>query len=120
MTTRERAQTAWDRSGVAVYATMAVLLAAACGFSAGMWSAKSDILQLIAAHRMESEKDDQACRADIAYLRERLVESKQIIAKQSDQLAAAGLSSSQAAIKASDAAVKASEVAGQAQEQAKP
>lgn len=119
MTHRERVQTAWDKSGVAVYATLAVMLAAACGFSAGMWSAKSDILSLIAAHRMESDKDDQSCRADIGYLRERLVESKQIIARQSDQLAAAGVSSSQAAIKASDAAVKASEVAGQAQEQVK-
>jgi cobalamin biosynthesis Mg chelatase CobN len=109
MTHRERVQTAWDKSGVAVYATLAVLLAAACGFSAGMWSAKSDILALIAAHRTESDKDDQACRADISYLRERLVESKQIIARQSDQLAAAGVSSSQAAIKASDAASKAAD-----------
>lgn len=109
MTHRERVQTAWDKSGVAVYATLAVLLAAACGFSAGMWSAKSDILALIAAHRIESDKDDQACRADISYLRERLVESKQIIARQSDQLAAAGVSSSQAAIKASDAASKAAD-----------
>lgn len=109
MTHRERVQTAWDKSGVAVYATLAVMLAAACGFSAGMWSAKSDILSLIAAHRTESEKDDQACRADIGYLRERLVESKQIIARQSDQLAAAGITSSQAAIKASDAASKAAD-----------
>lgn len=109
MTHRERVQTAWDKSGVAVYATLAVMLAAACGFSAGMWSAKSDILSLIAAHRMESDKDDQACRADIGYLRERLVESKQIIARQSDQLAAAGITSSQAAIKASDAASKAAD-----------
>lgn len=109
MTHRERVQTAWDKSGVAVYATLAVLLAAACGFSAGMWSAKSDILALIAAHRTESDKDDQACRTDISYLRERLVESKQIIARQSDQLAAAGVSSSQAAIKASDAASKATD-----------
>lgn len=109
MTHRERVQTAWDKSGVAVYATLAVMLATACGFSAGMWSAKSDILSLIAAHRTESEKDDQACRADIGYLRERLVESKQIIARQSDQLAAAGITSSQAAIKASDAASKAAD-----------
>lgn len=109
MTHRERVQTAWDKSGVAVYATLAVMLAAACGFSAGMWSAKSDILSLIAAHRLESDKDDQSCRADIGYLRERLVESKQIIARQSDQLAAAGVSSGQAAIKASDAASKAAD-----------
>lgn len=109
MTHRERVQTAWDKSGVAVYATLAVMLAAACGFSAGMWSAKSDILSLIAAHRLESDKDDQSCRADIGYLRERLVESKQIIARQSDQLAAAGVSSGQAAITASDAASKAAD-----------
>lgn len=112
MTARERARTAWDRSGVAVYATLAVMLAAACGFSAGMWSAKGDMMNLIAAHRKESEQDDQACRADIAYLRERLLESKQIIARQSDQLAAAGGVAGQAAIKASDAAVKATEAIG--------
>lgn len=120
MTTRERVRTAWDRSGVAVYATLAVLLAGACGFSGGMWSAKSDILQLVAAHRVESDADDQACRADISYMRGLLDESKQIIARQSDQLAAARSDTSKIAIKASDTAAKATEMAGQAQEQVKP
>jgi len=120
MTTRERVRTAWDRSGVAVYATLAVLLAAACGFSAGIWSSKNDILSLIAAHRIESAADDQACRADISYMRGLLDESKQIIARQSDQLAAARSDTSKIAIKASDTAAKATEMAGQAQEQVKP
>lgn len=120
MTTRERVRHAWDRSGVAVYAALAVLLAAACGFSGGMWSAKNDIMSLIVAHRVESDADDQACRADIAYMRGLLDEAKQVIARQSDQLAAAGRASSQVAIKASDTAAKATEMAGQAKEQAKP
>lgn len=112
MTTRERVRNAWDRSGVAVYAALAVLLAAACGFSGGMWSAKNDIMSLIVAHRVESDADDQACRADIAYMRGLLDEAKQVIARQSDQLAAAGKASSQVAIKAT-------EKAGQTQEQPK-
>ena len=61
MTHRERVQTAWDKSGVAVYATLAVLLAAACGFSAGIWSAKSDNLRLIAGHSAAIVKDYHAC-----------------------------------------------------------
>lgn len=92
-----------------MYAALAVMLAAAFGFSLGGWLARGDMMDLVQDHRAERAIDIEEHRREIAYLRERLVESKMIIARQSDQLARAGLSSSQAAAKASDVAAKAIE-----------
>lgn len=107
MTNGERVRLAWDRSGLVAYATLAVLLSAGAGLCAGLWITKNDIIGMTQSHREERQADMSAHRAEIGYLRERLVESKQIIARQSDQLARAGIASSDAAAKASETAAEA-------------
>ncbi len=92
----------WDKSGVAAYAALAILLAFACGHAVSGWQSRSALVAVAETARVEREAIIKANKAQIDYLRREMRKKNEIIDKQSDQLAEMGLKGVDAAKKSSE------------------
>lgn len=87
----------WDKSAISVYVVIALLLAVGFGYSLCAISGRAAMVELADQQRKERSSMIKLHKAEVSFLRERNMDSKRIIEKQSDQLAKAGMQSSETA-----------------------